>query len=90
MHVEKIAQLARLKLTHEEREALGKQLQNIIDFVYQLQEVNTENVEPYIPVFSETPMREDEPKRDIDPSFVLRQAPNSEGSFFVVPRVIEY
>lgn len=43
--VEKIAQLARLKLTEEEKETIGKQLISILEFVNQLNEVNTEGVD---------------------------------------------
>ncbi|MCS6998323.1 MAG: Asp-tRNA(Asn)/Glu-tRNA(Gln) amidotransferase subunit GatC [Aquificaceae bacterium] len=90
MQVEKVARLARLSLKEEEREELGRQLQDILHFVHQLQEVDTEGIEPLVPIFEETPMREDEPKRDFDPELVLGYAPEGEGSFFVVPRVVEY
>ncbi|MFN3975515.1 MAG: Asp-tRNA(Asn)/Glu-tRNA(Gln) amidotransferase subunit GatC [Aquificaceae bacterium] len=90
MKVEKVAQLARIRLTEEEKEYFEKQLESILSFVEQLQEVNTEGVEPYIPQFEETPMREDQMLKDFDPQLVLKQAPESEGSFFVVPRVVEY
>jgi aspartyl-tRNA(Asn)/glutamyl-tRNA(Gln) amidotransferase subunit C len=43
--VEKVAQLARLKLTEEEKETIGKQLLSILEFVNQLNEVNTEGVD---------------------------------------------
>ncbi|MCX8164472.1 MAG: Asp-tRNA(Asn)/Glu-tRNA(Gln) amidotransferase subunit GatC [Aquificaceae bacterium] len=90
MHVEKIAYLARLNLTEEEKDSLGGQLENILKFVQQLQEVDTTHVEPFVPYFEETPMREDEPLKGFDPSLVLRRAPGAEGSFFAVPRVVEY
>lgn len=90
MKVEKVAHLARIRLTEEEREYFEKQLQSILSFIEELQEVNTEGVEPYTPFFEETPMRRDEPVKDFDPLLILKQAPNAEGSFFVVPRVVEY
>jgi Asp-tRNA(Asn)/Glu-tRNA(Gln) amidotransferase C subunit len=43
--VEKVAQLARLKLTEEEKETIGKQLMSILEFVNQLNEVSTEGVD---------------------------------------------
>ncbi|MFN3947642.1 MAG: Asp-tRNA(Asn)/Glu-tRNA(Gln) amidotransferase subunit GatC [Aquificaceae bacterium] len=88
--IEKVAHLARIRLTEEEKEYFESQFQSILSFVQQLQEVNTEGVEPYTPTFEETPMREDAPIRDFDPNLILKQAPGSEGAFFVVPRVVEY
>ncbi|MFN7065143.1 MAG: Asp-tRNA(Asn)/Glu-tRNA(Gln) amidotransferase subunit GatC [Aquificaceae bacterium] len=90
MKIEKVAQLARIRLTEEEKEGLEKQLQSILAFVEQLQEVDTDGVEPYTPTFEETPWREDEAIRSFDPSLILKQAPQGEGNFFVVPRVVEY
>lgn len=90
MKVEKVANLARIRLTEEEKEHFEKQLQSILSFVEQLQEVNTEGIEPYTPYFEETPMREDEAVKDFDPQLILRQTPEGEGGFFVVPRVVEY
>ncbi len=88
--VEKVANLARLKLTGEEKEYFEKQLTSILHFVEQLQEVNTSEVEPFTSSFEETPMREDEPLQDFDSELVLEKAPQAEGNFFVVPRVVEY
>ncbi len=88
--VEKVAQLARLRLTEEEKEHLEKQLHSILHFVQQLQEVDTSEVEPFTLEFEETPLREDQPSRDFQPELILRTAPEGQGSFFVVPRVVEY
>lgn len=88
--VEKVAHLAKLKLTEEEKEYFEKQLDSILHFVEQLQEVDTSNVEPYTSHFEETPMREDEPSKEFDPELVLKIAPEGEKGFFVVPRVVEY
>lgn len=90
MMIEKVAYLARLKLTEEEKERLEVQLQSILRFVEQLQELDTAEVEPFTYEFEETPMREDEPVRDFDPQLVLNTAPDAEKGFFVVPRVVEY
>ncbi len=88
--VEKIAHLARLRLTEEEKEYFDKQLKSILHFVEQLQEVDTSKVEAFTSPFEETPMREDEPVKAFEPQLVLQKAPKAEGSFFVVPRVVEY
>ncbi|MEJ5338126.1 MAG: Asp-tRNA(Asn)/Glu-tRNA(Gln) amidotransferase subunit GatC [Aquificaceae bacterium] len=88
--VEKVAHLARLRLTEEEKEYFEKQLKSILHFVEQLQEVDTWQVESFTSHFDETPMREDEPSRDFEPYLILEKAPEGEGGFFVVPRVVEY
>ncbi len=90
MEIKKVAYLARIKLTEEEEEYFEKQLQSILSFVEQLKEVDTEGIEPFLPPFEETPLRNDDPVRDFDPSLLLKQAPESEDNFFVVPRVVEY
>ncbi len=85
----RIAQLARLRLTEEEVETFRSQLGDILKFVEQLNELDTENVQPYIGEFSETPMREDEPGESLPHGEALMNAPEKEGGFFVVPRVVE-
>jgi len=57
--VKKVAHLARLNLKEEELKTLSSQMADIVEFVNQLAELDTENVEPYIHTVSETPMRED-------------------------------
>lgn len=90
MDIEKVAHLARLSLTEEEKELLKVQLEKILHFVEQLSELNTEGVEPYVPEFEETPLREDEPERTFTQEKALMNAPHAEEGFFVVPRVVEY
>lgn len=59
--VEKIALLARLGLTEEEKEIFSKQLSSILDYVEQLKEVKTDGVEPTAQVTGlENVYREDE------------------------------
>ncbi|MDQ7083314.1 MAG: Asp-tRNA(Asn)/Glu-tRNA(Gln) amidotransferase subunit GatC [Aquificota bacterium] len=87
--VERIARLARLKLTEEEVEVFQRQLGDILEFVNQLNELDTEGVEPYIEQSERTPMREDVPGESLSQEEALMNAPESEGGFFVVPRVVE-
>jgi len=86
--VRRIAHLARLKLTEEEEEKLSAQLAQILDFVKQLDELDTEGVEPFTSP-EPTPMREDEPSQSLDREKALMNAPGREGGFFVVPRIVE-
>jgi aspartyl-tRNA(Asn)/glutamyl-tRNA(Gln) amidotransferase subunit C len=87
--VRKIAHLARLKLTEEEIETFQSQLGDILRFVDQLNDLDTEGVEPYIEEVETTPMREDEPGGSLSQEEALMNAPEREGGFFVVPRVVE-
>ena len=85
--VEKVAQLARLKLTEEEKETLGEQLLSIIEFVNQLEEVNVDRVEESW--HERTPLREDTPQKPLGQEKALMNAPEREDGFFVVPRILE-
>jgi len=87
--VRRVAHLARLKLTEEEVEMFSRQLSDILSFVEQLGELDTEGVEPYIQGVEETPMREDKPGETLPQEEALKNAPERENGFFVVPRIVE-
>lgn len=87
--VKRVAHLARLKLSEEEVEVLSRELSDILRFVQQLEELDTSRVEPYIQEVEETPMREDEPGETLPQEEALRNAPERENGFFVVPRIVE-
>jgi len=88
--VEKVARLARLQITDEEAQKYGDQLSNIINFVEQLKEVDTDNVEPLASVVDITlRLREDEITDGGMQEDVLANAPESLEGFFVVPKVVE-
>lgn len=86
--VRRIAHLARLKLTPEEEEKLAGDLAQILEFVKQLDELDTEGAEPFTSP-EPTPMREDEPGVSLEREKALMNAPEREGGFFVVPRIVE-
>lgn len=88
--VEKVARLARLKITEEEATRYGAQLSNIINFVEQLKEVDTENVEPLASVVDiQLRLREDVVTDGGIQEDILANAPESLEGFFVVPKVVE-
>ena len=88
--VAKVANLARLKITDEDAAKYGPQLSNIINFVEQLAEVDTENVEPLASVVDITlRLREDEVTDGGYPKEILANAPEELEGFFVVPKVVE-
>jgi aspartyl-tRNA(Asn)/glutamyl-tRNA(Gln) amidotransferase subunit C len=88
--VRRIAHLARIAVAEEEVENLKGELNSILAFVEQLSEVNVDGVEPMTSV---TPMamkkRPDVVTDGGIPDDILRNAPASEGHYFVVPKVVE-
>ncbi|MBE3562641.1 MAG: Asp-tRNA(Asn)/Glu-tRNA(Gln) amidotransferase subunit GatC [Hydrogenibacillus schlegelii] len=87
--VQKIAEAAAIALTAEERESVGKELEEILDFVEVLRAVDVDGVEPTVhPVPLQLFMREDEPVRRHDREALLARAPDAEGGTFRVPRVL--
>lgn len=88
--VERIAKLARLSLGDAEAEAMTKQLDAILEYVAQLQNLDTTGVEPTSQVgATETPMREDEPRPSLSQNEALANAPKSAGGGFVVPKTVD-
>ena len=88
--VKRVARLARIAVSDEEAEGLKTELNTILGFVEQLNEVNIEGVEPMTSVLPmEMRKRRDEITEGYRPDDVLANAPDSEDNFFVVPRVVE-
>jgi aspartyl-tRNA(Asn)/glutamyl-tRNA(Gln) amidotransferase subunit C len=88
--VYKIARLARIRVTEEEAERLAPQLGGIMKFVEQLEEVDTEGVEPLANVVDITPrLREDAVNDGGKTQDVLANAPESQEEYYVVPKVVE-
>ena len=85
----KVAQLARLNLKPEEKVRLEKDLEHILDYVAQLNSLDTKDVEPTSHVLNlENVFRADEVKPSGVRDEVLKHAPKAEGKFFKVPKVI--
>jgi aspartyl-tRNA(Asn)/glutamyl-tRNA(Gln) amidotransferase subunit C len=88
--VRRIARLARIKVTDAEAKALEAELSGILDWVKQLDEVDTKGVEPMTAVVSTTlKMREDRVTDGGIADDVVANAPAREDHFFVVPKVVE-
>ena len=88
--VRKIAHLARVKVTQDEAKALEGQLSAILTWVGELDEVDTDDVEPMTSaVETAMKMREDEVTDGGYAPRVTKNAPMSEDNFFVVPKVVE-
>ncbi len=87
--VSRVARLARLELSEAKRELFVPQLQNILSYMDQLAELDTTGVTPmYGPVEHTTVLRADEVRKDFTRAEVLSNAPEEDGRFFIVPRIV--
>jgi len=88
--LEHLEKLARVKLSGESREKLRAQLERIIEFVRQLEGVDTTGVEARSHVGEFTPkLRDDATKPCLPRAEVLAAAPAKRDGYFAVPSVIE-
>ena len=88
--VARIARLARIHVPNSQQEALAAELTQIMDWVEQLEEVNTENVEPLRSVMGlKREWRQDIVDDGNKREEVLSNAPATFEDCFVVPKVIE-
>jgi len=88
--IEKVARLARIELSEEEKVTFGNQLEQILTYMEQLNRLNTIGVEPTshaIPIHNV--FREDEPRPSFPQEEVLGISPDQENGHFKVPRIIE-
>jgi aspartyl-tRNA(Asn)/glutamyl-tRNA(Gln) amidotransferase subunit C len=98
-----VAELANLELTADERARMVKDLNSILDYVDRLNELDTSNVEPMAQTSDRYgidesksgtarfayAMREDRTSPSLAREIVMENAPETDGSFFKVPKVIE-
>ncbi|MGM7724702.1 Asp-tRNA(Asn)/Glu-tRNA(Gln) amidotransferase subunit GatC [uncultured Metabacillus sp.] len=88
--VKHVANLARLAITEEDAKLFTQQLDAIITFAEQLNEVDTENVKPTSHVLDmKNIMREDTPKKGLDNEEVIKNAPDHEDGYIRVPSILE-
>ena len=88
--VRKVARLARIAMPEERLEPMARELNGILAWIEQLNEVDVNGVEPMTtPVEMTLPMREDVITDGNIRDQVLANAPKSEEGFFVVPKVVE-
>ena len=93
--VERVAELAHLELTPEETPGMLNDLNAILDYVAELNELDTAGVTPLAQVSElknaagESVLRHDQLTPSLDRAVVMSQAPETDGAFFKVPKVIE-
>ena len=87
--VTRVASLARLELGEDDLERFAGQLTDILQYMDTLNEVDTSGTEPlYSPAEHGTPFRDDEVREEYSRREVIRNAPENDGEYFIVPRVV--
>mgnify|MGYP001972730126 CR=1 FL=1 len=88
--VRRVAFLARIRVEEDDLQPVAEDLNNIIAWVEQLSEVDTDGVQPLTSVEAMAmPKREDKVTDGGDPDRVLGNAPDRVGDFYAVPKVVE-
>lgn len=87
--VNKVAHLARLDITSDEAQQFTSQLNSILDYFEQLQELDTENVEPTTRAIETSNItRADKLEPFPNKKDLLRSAPEQDGDYFRVPKIM--
>ena len=85
-----VALLARLRLSPEEELPLAMELDAILGYMDKLNQLNTDHVEPFKhAIIGPNPLREDRVTNRPDTESLLANAPDRDGTFFKVPKIIE-
>ncbi|MEO7026164.1 MAG: Asp-tRNA(Asn)/Glu-tRNA(Gln) amidotransferase subunit GatC [Caulobacteraceae bacterium] len=88
--VRRVAKLARIREDEGRLAAIAGELEGILRWIEQLNEVDIEGVAPMSTAVAATlPLREDEVTEGGDAAAILANAPSTRGGFFVVPKVVE-
>ncbi len=88
--VKHVAHLARIDLTPNELEKLSQELHEILDFIDKLKTVEIKEITPtshILPI--NNVLRDDSPAESLSNKKALENAPQKQGNFFAVPKVIE-
>ena len=86
--VRHVAKLARLELLDEEERLMTEQMNNILDYMDKLNELDTFQVEPTTHAIQlQNVFRQDKVEPSLERDYALANAPQSDGSSFVVPKV---
>ena len=88
--IKHISKLSRISVDDKKADKLAGDLNSIFDFIEKLNELNTDKVEPLTSVAETTlKFRADEVKSKDIRSQILKNSPNENEDFFVVPKVVE-
>lgn len=90
MEVKDVAHLARLRLSPEEEGKLGRQLDQILNYIEKLNEVEVSAVEPTAHAFPLTNVtRIDEVRPSLPHAEAMKNAPAQANGLFMVPKIVE-
>lgn len=84
-----VALLARLRLSPEEESQLATELDTILGYMEKLNQLDTDHTEPFKHEISLKPLREDHVTSRPNTESLLASAPDRDGTFFKVPKIIE-
>jgi len=88
--IARMAHLARLDVNENEQDSLLKDMNNILHFMEKLNELDTSEVEPLIYLTDEyNVFRKDEIRSEVQPAEALKNAPEHDGVYFHVEKVID-
>ena len=88
--IKHIAKLARISLDRAKTESLAKDLSSIFEFIEQLNQLNTDKVEPMTSILNESlRYRTDQVNDGKIRAEILKNSPKTSDEFFIVPKVIE-
>lgn len=87
--VEKIGRLSRLEIKDSEKESYIEELSKVLNYMEKLNELDTTNVEPTIVVLDlSNVFREDVVVESLDRELALKNGPDKDEEFFIVPQII--
>lgn len=88
--IDNLAKLSHLTFNEQEKKEIRADLQEMISFIEKLKEVNTEGVAPLLHMSSNVNMlRDDVVQGSVSREEALKNAPDTDGTFFKVPKVIK-
>jgi aspartyl-tRNA(Asn)/glutamyl-tRNA(Gln) amidotransferase subunit C len=88
--IEKLASLSKLRFNKEELNLISKDLNKMLDFINQLEDIDTVGVEPLIHVNEEfNSWREDEIRNMLDQKDALSNSPTIDTTYFKLPKVLD-
>ncbi len=88
--IEKIANLACIKLSEDEKELYQNEVSKILTWIHQLEKLNTDHVEPVYNIASHNqPLRPDTINQTNNSEQIFSNAPSEKYNYYVVPKVIE-
>jgi aspartyl-tRNA(Asn)/glutamyl-tRNA(Gln) amidotransferase subunit C len=88
--VQRVATLARLRLSPEEEERFTEQLEKILQYMEKLNQLDTSGIEPFMHAINvANVLREDNVTNEAQAEALLANAPAKHGTFFKVPKIIE-